>query len=196
MTPAARSPLPARLRAVVLAVAAYLAGFLALAVFAAVAYGAGAPSEARWLLAFKLGGALALAELVFLLGVRRAPANRLILGANLWLVAGGLAAVTGQWWWLRGYERLGEAGLFLAMAVVGLLSLWRSPAGFVAVAGDARRVAQASWLLLGGVGLALGAAVWFRGQVQWAAVVPVIALSWLARALRLWVGRVPAAPGR
>jgi hypothetical protein len=188
--------MPQRLLALAKAVLAYLAGFLALAVFAAVAYGGGAPSEARWLLAFKLGGALALGELVFLLGLRRAPANRLIVGANLWLVAGGLAAFTGQWWWLRGYQHLGEAGLFVAMALVGLVSLWRSPAGFVAVSGDPRRVARASWLLLGAVGLALGAAVWFRGQVQWAAVVPVIALSWLARGLRLWVVRAPAVPGR
>jgi hypothetical protein len=71
------------------------------------------------LFAFKAGTPVAVAEFA-LLWWRPTTANRLTLGANLWLVAGGLAAWMQQWWWLQGYQRLGEASLFMAMGVAGL----------------------------------------------------------------------------
>ncbi len=80
------------MKRVALAVLEYLLGFLALAVFAAVAFGSGAPSDDRLIGAFKLGALLAAIELCVLL-LRTAPANRLIIGANLWLLAGGTAAL-------------------------------------------------------------------------------------------------------
>ena len=166
----------------------YLLGFLALACFAFLASGRGPASDDTLLMAFKASSPLALAETAFLLW-RPAPVNRLILGANLWLCAGGLAAVLEQWWWLLGYQRLGEASLFLSMLVVGLVSTALSPAGFVAALGERRRVVQASLGLLAAVGLALCVAVWFRGDVRYAAVFPVIALSWLNRLLRRAVAR-------
>lgn len=42
---------------------------------------------------------------------------------------------------------------------------------------------RASLVLLAATGLALAAAIYFRGNVKYAAVVPVIALSWLNRLL-------------
>jgi hypothetical protein len=109
----------------------YLLGFLALAVFAAVAFSAGAPTDERLIVAFKLGAVLAGVELAVLL-VRAAPANRLIVGANAWLLAGGLAAFTEQWWWLKGYQHLGETSLFLSMLGVGIVATAFTPTGFVA----------------------------------------------------------------
>jgi hypothetical protein len=97
-----------------LALLEYLLGFLALAVFAAVAFSVGAPTDERLIGAFKLGAVLAAVELA-VLWARTAPANRLIVGANAWLLAGGLAAFTEQWWWLKGYQHLGETSLFLSM---------------------------------------------------------------------------------
>jgi len=50
-------------------------------------------------------------------------------------------------------------------------------------------VVWASICLLLALGIALVAAVHFRGNVKFAAVVPVIALSWLNRLLRRVVRR-------
>lgn len=176
------------MRHAALALVEYVLGFLALALFAFMAYGSGPPTDERLLLAFKVSAPVAVVELA-VLWWRAAPANRLILGANLWLTAGGLAALLQQWWWLKGYQQLGEAGLFVAMALVGLATIAFSPAGFVAVIGPRRRVVLASFGLLAAVLLALWAAVHFRGDVKFAAVFPVIALSWLNRLLRRMVRR-------
>lgn len=160
----------------------YLLGFLALAVFAAVAFSAGAPTDERLISAFKIGAVLAAVELAVLLA-RAPPANRLIVGANAWLLAGGLAAFTEQWWWLKGYQRLGESSLFLSMLCVGMVTTAFTPTGFVAAAGPRRHMIVASLVLLLSVGVAGAMSVHFRGDVKWAAVVPIIALSWLNRLL-------------
>lgn len=175
------------MRSAVLAVLEYLVGFLALAWFAYLAFGRGNPTDASFVAAFKASSVLAAVELGLLLA-RKSPANRLIVGANLWLLAGGAAAYLQQWWWLRVYQQFGEASLFLAMLIVGVVSTVASPAGFIGKHGPSLSVKRASLLLLAAVGGALVAAVVFRGNVKWAAVVPVIALSWLCRWLRY---RVP-----
>jgi len=170
------------MKRVAIAILEYLLGFLALAVFAAVAFSAGSPTDERLIAAFKLGAALAAAELA-VLWARTAPANRLIVGANAWLLAGGLAAFTEQWWWLKAYQRLGETSLFLSMLGVGIAATAFSSTGFVAVDGPRRKVVKASWALLAAVLVAGAVSVQFRGDVKWAAVLPVIALSWLNRLL-------------
>ena len=130
------------MRIAALAVLEYLLGFLALALFAFLAFGGGPATDDRLLFAFKASAPVAVFELAVLFW-RTAPANRLILGANLWLAAGGLAAFLQQWWWLKGYQQLGEASLFISMGIVGLATTALSPAGFVAAAGHA---APLSWL--------------------------------------------------
>ena len=131
----------------VVALLEYLLGFLALAVFAAVAFSAGAPTDERLIRAFKLGAVLAAVELA-VLWARTAPANRLIVGANAWLLAGGLAAFTEQWWWLKGYQHLGETSLFLSMLGVGIIATAFTPTGFVATDGPRRKVVLASLAML------------------------------------------------
>ena len=176
------------MRSAALAIVEYLLGFLALALFAFLAFSSGPPSDDRLVFAFKAAAPLAVLELAVLLW-RAGPANRLIIGANLWLAAGGLAAYLQQWWWLKGYQQLGEASLFITMAAVGLATTALSPAGFVAATGPRRPVVLASLVLLAAVALALLAAFHFRGNVKFAAVIPVIALSWLNRLLRRTVPR-------
>jgi hypothetical protein len=171
------------MRAASLAIVEYLLGFLALALFAFLAFGGGATTDDKLLFAFKASAPVAVVELAVLF-LRAAPANRLIVGANLWLVAGGLAALLQQWWWLKGYQQLGEASLFISMGIVGLATTALSPTGFVAAAGPRRAVILASLALLAAVLVALAAAVHFRGNLKYAAVIPVIALSWLNRLLR------------
>lgn len=175
------------MKAVALAIVEYLLGFVALALFAFLAFGRGPASDEQFVHAFKVGGLVALAELAFLLG-RTRPANRLVLGANLWLIAGAAAAYLELWWWLRLYQQFGEASLFASMFLLGFASTWLSPSGFVAKHGPTVEVRRASLLLLASVVVALGVSVYFRGDVRYAAVLPVIALSWLNRLLRLRIG--------
>ena len=171
------------MRTAVLAILEYLVGFIALALFAYLAFGRGPSTDEAFVFAFKASSLLAVVELAFLLA-RDSPANRLILAANLWLIAGGLAAVLQQWWWLRIYQQFGEASLFLAMLLVGVFSTLSSPSGFIAKVGPKSSVMSASVVLLAAVGGALLVAIYFRGNVKYAAVIPVIALSWLNRFLR------------
>lgn len=161
----------------------YLLGFLALALFAYLAFGSATTSDEQFVFAFKASGAVAVAELATLLA-RATPANRLIIGANIWLIAGGMAALLEQWWFLRTYQQFGEASLFCAMLLVGVLSTALSPAGFIGKQGPRDKVLRASILLAAAVAVALLTAVLFRGNVKYAAVLPVIALSWLSRLLR------------
>lgn len=181
------------MRAAVLAVLEYLVGFIALALFAYLAFGRGQASDEAFVFAFKASSLLAAAELACLL-VRSAPTNRLILGANLWLMGGGVAAFFEQWWWLRIYQQFGEASLFLFMLAVGAITTRFTPGGFIAKLGPRAAVQRASLLLLAAVVCALAVSVHFRGNVQYAAVVPVIALSWLNRLLRHRLPACPAAP--
>jgi len=175
--------MPSGLRRLGAAVLAYLLGFLALAVFAALAFGHGTPTPERLVNAFKWCSGLAAVELA-LLAWRPAPVNRLIAGANLWLILGGLAAFTQQWWFLRLYERLGEASLFATMFVVGLATTVGTPSGFVGALGPRRRVVLASVALLAAVGAAFLVAQAHKGNTKIAAVLPVIGLSWLSRGLK------------
>jgi hypothetical protein len=171
------------MRTAALAILEYLIGFIALAFFAYLAFGRGQSTDEAFVYAFKASSLLATAELALLLA-RKAPANRLILGANLWLIAGGAAAFAEQWWWLRIYQQFGEASLFFAMLLVGVASTLFTPSGFIAKLGPKVSVQRSSLLLLAAVGFALVVAVYFRGNVKYAAVIPVIVLSWLNRLLR------------
>ena len=176
-------------KTVALAIIEYLLGFVALALFAFLAFGRGPASDDGFVHAFEVSGLVAAVEVAFLL-VQTKPANRLILGANIWLIGGAVAAYLELWWWLRVYQQFGEASLFVSMLVVGLASTWLSPSGFVAKLGPIIEVRRASLLLLASVLVALLVAVYFRGDVKYAAVLPVIALSWLNRLLRLRVSGV------
>ena len=178
-----------------LAVLEYLIGFIALALFAYLAFGRGPSTDDSFVFAFKASAVLAVVELGYLLA-RGAPANRLIVGANIWLIAGGVAAFLEQWWWLRVYQQAGEASLFSAMLLVGVLSTFASPSGFIAKIGPKPSVRRASLVLLAAVVCALAVAIYFRGNVKYAAVIPVIALSWLNRLLghRLPRGVQPFSP--
>lgn len=128
----------------------YLIGFIALAVFAGYAFAKGPPTEVRWLAAFKLGTAVGVLELSYLWFISR-PANRLILGANLWLCAGGVAAFLEQWWWLKLYEKFGEASLFACILLAGIVSTIGSPSGFVGEIGPKTAVRNTSLILLASV---------------------------------------------
>lgn len=166
-----------------IAAAANLVQFFPLSLFATYAFQRGAPTNERWVTAFELAALAAVIQLLILLPQRR-PMNRLILGANVYLLIGGAAALTRQWWVLDVYGVLRESAIFLAMLGVGVVATFATPAGFVAVAGaPPEDVRRASLWLLGVTLAAFVAAVVFRGHRAWAAVVPVITLAVLQRVL-------------
>jgi len=177
------------------AAAARLAGllpFFPLSVFALYAFRHGATTNERWIGAFELAAAAALFQLAVLLP-RRRPINRLILGVNVYLLAGGAAALGSQWWLLETYGRLRESGIFLAILAVGLVATEATPSGFVGAAGVPRPAARrASLALLAATAAAVGVAVAFRGDRTWAALVPMVGLAVLQRVLR-W--RLPSPGG-
>jgi hypothetical protein len=179
-----------RLKSVVFAIIEYLLGFIALAVFVAYAYANGLPTVARWEAAFKLGAVLAALEITILY-VRKPPMNRLILGGNIWLLAGGLAFIFGQESFLRVYERLGEISVFVSILAVGALSTIFSKYGFIGAEASRKTILTYSLILLIAVVLALAVSVIYKGEVKLAAVLPLTALAFLNRYLRYRIRKTP-----
>lgn len=171
----------------------YLLGFLALSVFATLAFRSGVPSDATWRTAFTIGGAVAAVELAILL-LRSKPASRLILGANVWLMGGAVAFVTKQWWILQVYDRWKGAGLVACMLGAGLVATMVSRAGFVAVEGERRKVLASSLLLIAVTSGLLWYVLVATGPVAAVLVAPLTALALLARGLRMWVIRTSQYP--
>jgi hypothetical protein len=154
-----------------------LVQFFPLSLFATYAFWRGVPTNERWVVAFELAALAAVIQLLVLLPQRR-PMNRLILGANVYLLIGGAAALAKQWWVLEAYGALKESGIFLSMLGVGVVTTFATSAGFVAVVDAPReRIRRASLWLLGATLIAVVVALAFRGNRAWAAVVPVIALA-------------------
>jgi hypothetical protein len=160
-----------------------LVQFLPLSLFATYAFWHGQPTNERWVNAFTFGAMAAAIQLLIVLPQRR-PVNRLILGANLYLLVGGAAAIAHQWWLLNFYARLNESGIFLFMLGVGIAATFASPAGFVGVAEAERRIVRrySVWLLAATFAAAL-ASIAFQGNRTWSAVVPLIGLAVLQRSL-------------
>ncbi len=155
--------------------------FIPLSLFATYAFWNGAPDEHRWEVAFKLASIAALIQLVIILPQSR-PANRLVLAANLYLLLGGLAFVTQQWWYLKLYDQLRESAIFILMLAVGTLTTLASRAGYIGVADACRQfVLRASAGLLLATVVALVLSVLFRGDRYLAAVWPIVGLAVLQR---------------
>ncbi len=160
-----------------------LVQFVPLSFFASFAYWNGPPDRERWMLAFQYAALAAVGQLVIVLPQRR-PANRLILGASLYLIAGGLAAVTQQIWLLRIYRDFQESAIFGCMLLVGTLTTVFSPVGYVGAASpEPTKVRRASIVLLVATLLALGCSIQFRGNRQLAAVWPIVGLAIVQRVL-------------
>ncbi|HSC69017.1 MAG TPA: hypothetical protein VLC79_15090, partial [Cellvibrio sp.] len=61
--------------------------FLPLSLFSSFAFWNGVPSNERWVQAFELGAVMGIIQLVIVY-FQPNPVNRLILGANLYLIVG------------------------------------------------------------------------------------------------------------
>lgn len=157
--------------------------FFPLSLFAAYAFWNGAPDEQRWREAFVIGSLAAIAQLAVALP-RTRPINRLVLAGNIYVMLGGLAFLTHQWWYLRIYDSLRETAIFVAMLIVGIVATIATRAGFAAMPdaprGDAVRASL--WLLAATVA-GLGVSIAFRGNRTLAAVIPILLLAFLQQSL-------------
>jgi len=157
--------------------------FIPLSLFATYAFWSGAPDEHRWEIAFKLASIAAIIQLLIILPQSR-PANRLVLAANFYLLLGGLAFLTHQWWYLRLYDDLRESAIFVLMLAVGTVTTLASRAGYIGAVNSSRRfVVRASVALLLATTVALVLSVLFRGDRYLAAVWPIVGLAVLQRFL-------------
>jgi hypothetical protein len=162
----------------------YLAGyvlFFPLVAFIAYATWNGPPSGERWVEAYKIASVLAAIQFLVALLLPR-PANRLLLGANLYLLIGGVLASRGAGEGLKLYGVLQESALMLCIVAVGLLSTVASAAGFVGVENPDRTAVRSASVFVLVVAAALTAFSYLlRGSRFLAAGLPILVLSLLQR---------------
>lgn len=155
--------------------------FLPLTVFTLYSFRTGVPSQERLFNGFIIGAVVAVIQLLWLMRQQR-PANRLILGANLWLIIGGAAVSLQLWGVLKIYRELREAGVLACMFEIGIVTTLFSRAGYVgSMSGETAQVRKYSYLLLFATMLALLSGLYFRGNTLLAAVIPIIILAVLNR---------------
>ncbi|MDO8345887.1 MAG: hypothetical protein Q7T48_22000 [Cellvibrio sp.] len=155
--------------------------FLPLSSFASFAFWNGVPTSERWIQAFEYGTVAGLIQLMIIF-FQPNPVNRLILGANLYLIVGGLAAFFQQWWLFKLYGSLQESAIFIFIFCVGLVSTFATTAGFLSVQTDAKeRVRNYSYCLLAATAIALVCSLLFQGNKALSVVIPIIVLALLQR---------------
>ncbi|HCY84257.1 MAG TPA: hypothetical protein DHV36_03885, partial [Desulfobacteraceae bacterium] len=69
--------------------------------------------------------------LICILVYKKQPLNRLFLGINLYLISGGAAFITHQYWLNRIYDDLQASGMLLWIIGVGVVTTLLSPRGFI-----------------------------------------------------------------
>ncbi|MBI5483506.1 MAG: hypothetical protein HY888_03465 [Deltaproteobacteria bacterium] len=155
--------------------------FVPLTVFTFYSFRTGVPTQERLFNGFMIGAVVAVIQLLWLMRQQR-PANRLVLGANLWLIIGGAAVFLQLWGVLKIYRELREAGVLAGMFEIGIVTTLFSPAGYVgSMNGEAALVRKYSYLLLFATMLALLFGLYFRGNTLLAAVIPIVILAVLNR---------------
>ena len=164
----------------VVGLANHLVQFFPLSCFLFVAFRQGRPQPEDWLIAFMVGGAIAVLQVALTLAITRGrPLNRMLLGVNTYLAIGGLSALTNQLPVLYALNDLRESGLFLCILAVGVLTTLGSKAGFVGQEDSPgrSRTKRYSLALLALAIIATIPSFFIRGQLILSAVVPLTLLS-------------------
>lgn len=165
--------------------------FLPLTVFTVYSFRTGIPSQERLFQGFMIGAVAALLQVVWLMR-QRTPANRLILGVNVWLIAGGIAVYFKLWGVLKMYRELRESGVLACMLGTGIIATVFSPAGFSgSLSGNVPLIFRYSCVLIFLTSLALTCSIYLRGNMFWAAVVPIAVLSIAYRQINIKLAATP-----
>lgn len=154
--------------------------FFPLSCFLFAAFRHGNPQPEDWLIAFMVGGAVAVLQVIVATMISRVrPLNRLLLGVNAYLAIGGLSALTNQLWILQALDTLRESGLFLCILAVGVITTLGSKAGFVGQE-DSRGESRTKHYSFALLTLAIIAAIpsfFIKGQLIFSAVIPLTLLT-------------------
>lgn len=157
--------------------------FFPLSLFATYAFWNGPPTDTRWLEAFQMAAIAGLIQLVIVL-IQSKPVNRLVLVGNAYLIFGGVAAITAQWWYLRIYDSLQESAIFIFIIFVGCITTFATRSGFIAsISKSPMLISRASWYLLAASFATLPVSYVFQGNRYLAAVLPILCLAILQRIL-------------
>ena len=133
---------------------------------------------------FVISGMAAALLILFFLYKKR-PFDRLFLGINLYLICGGVAFITHQYWLNMFYEHLQASGLFLWMIAVGGACTLFSARGFVGVvSSDINLVKNSSCFLLMGTISGFAVLLFFRANKLFPEFIPFICLFLLQDYLR------------
>jgi hypothetical protein len=160
-----------------------LVQFLPLTLFVWIARSHGFTSEA-WMLAFQIGGAVAVIETVLLAFSKRVM-NRLILGANLFLAVGALGFLFKLDWLTNMYGRMQESALFCSVLLVGAVTTAFSSYGFLELQSTSRsKQMKYSGILLVVACLSFVLSIIFRGNVWLSGTAPFVLLIVARRVLR------------
>ncbi len=115
--------------------------------------------------------------LICILVYKKQPLNRLFLGINLYLISGGAAFITHQYWLNRIYDDLQASGMLLWIIGVGVVTTLLSPRGFINTASsDKKRVKTKSLFLLLFASIAFAVAFLFRTNKLFPEFVPFVCL--------------------
>jgi hypothetical protein len=135
----------------------------------------------NWKLAFILGACLAVIEKAFLVA-KRLPLDRISMGADLFLIIGGVGFMFNISLILNIYGSLFQATLFAALLAVGIFTTFLTERGFVGIKHHDRVVLHYSIYLIGAVVVAFLVSFIFRGNVLLAWILPftgMMIINWI-----------------
>jgi hypothetical protein len=159
--------------------------FLPAVVFLRFAQWSGPVTDDRWMLAFEVVTPFAAAYLLYAL-VARKPGNRLVIATNLYLLVGGLMVLIGLYGGLRIYGVMRESAVLAFVVAVGIVTTAFSRSGFIATQSvDPSRVRRNSLILLAASIAALAVSWPLQGHPFFAAVLPLMILSFISHRLAL-----------
>ncbi len=93
----------------------------------------------EWLTPYLAGAAASIFSVLYL-KASRLQANSILTGINIYLLTGCFGILTQQAWLLRFYGNLEASGMLLWVVVVGIISLFFSPSGFIDVNSKNRKL--------------------------------------------------------
>ena len=115
--------------------------------------------------------------IIILFLYRKILFNRILLGINIYLLCGGIAFITNQWWLLEIYDNLQASGMLVWIIIIGIVSISLSSRGFIGVqALDIKSVKKFSLYLLLFSLCAFIISFGFRGNRILSEILPFIAL--------------------
>lgn len=129
-----------------------------------------------WDMGFQIGGLAAAAEFLILMA-KRIPLSRLIGGANLFLIFGGISFFFNIKFFLEILSQLMETAIFISIfIVISLAIILTKTAAFERPDPQARNIKKYSYILIVFVAICIAWSFYFRGDTNLAGTVPFLCL--------------------